>query len=176
MKAYYMLIITITLSITLLSCQGPQGDADPVGPQGATGENGKNGSDGESAYTAFYLIESNDKVTKKDNSWTDYLVTQIEVEKDSSYIEIKLDLSSTGVIDTPEIAFRAKAGSSYSNPTLMKWVTWNAIEKPSFTFLLQNISKGTYTAGIQWNALRGGITTSEFQQENSYNRVIITVY
>lgn len=170
MGKYYKLFFTILLSALSFSCKGPQGDMGPVGPQGL------NGKDGENAYSKFYLIESNDQITKNDNSWTDYLVTNIIIDHDSSNVEIKLDMSAPGVSDSPEIAFRAKIGSTYSNATLMKWVTYNAIEKPSFTFLIQNVSKGTYSAGVQWNALTGGITTSAFQRANAYNRVIIGVY
>ena len=179
MNKYLKMLFFLLLSITLFSCKGPKGDIGLTGPQGENGTNGTNGTDGtngENAYSRLYQIENNDQITKDDNSWTDYLVTDIVVDKDSSDILITVDMSAVGVSGTPEIAFRAKVGDLYSNPTLMKWITYNAIEKPSFTFLLQNINKGTYSAGVQWNALTGGITTSEFQEANSYNRVIITVY
>jgi hypothetical protein len=149
----------------------------------------KNGTldDGEILNTSFickpteknvrkYLIESNDQITKNDNSWTSYLSTNITVDSDASSVFMTLDMSATGVSDGPEIAFRGKLGDSYSNATLVKWVTYNALEKPHFEFLFNNVAKGQYETGVQWNAIKGGITTSQYQQSNSYNRLIIFVF
>lgn len=123
-----------------------------------------------------YLIESNEQITKNDNSWTSYLSTTITVDSDASSVFVTLDMSATGVSGGPEIAFRGKLGDSYSNASLVKWVTYNALEKPHFEFLFNNVGQGQYETGVQWNAMTGAITTSQYQQTNSYNRLIILVF
>jgi hypothetical protein len=122
-----------------------------------------------------YLVESNEQITKSDNSWSDYLKTTVTVDSDSSKINMSLDMSATGVTGSPEIAFRGRLGNLYSTPSLVKWVTYNALEKPHFDFVFLNVKKGTYEVAAQWSALTGGITTSQYQQLNSYNRLIVFV-
>ncbi|WP_146898350.1 hypothetical protein [Adhaeribacter aerolatus] len=123
-----------------------------------------------------YLIESNEQITKMDNNWTDYLTKEIQIVKGNKSVHISLDMSATGVEGTPEIAFRAKVGTQYSNPSLVKWVTYNALEKPHAEFLIENVAAGKYDIGIQWKAITGSITTSQFHQSDSYNRVFIVEY
>lgn len=123
-----------------------------------------------------YLIESNEQIVKNDNSWTSYLTTNITVDKDASSVLVSLDMSATGVQSSPEIAFRGKLGDQYSSASLVKWVTYNALEKPHFDFLFENVTEGQYETGVQWNAITGGITTSQYQQSNSYNRLIVLVF
>lgn len=130
---------------------------------------------GEDVELETFIVENNDQVTKDDNSWSDYLTTEIEVQENGSSVLFILDISATGVSSSPEIAFRSKLDSDFSNPTLIKWITFNALEKGTFTFLMQNVNSGTYTAGVQWNAITGGITTSAHQQDNAFNRLIIVV-
>jgi hypothetical protein len=121
-----------------------------------------------------YMVENNNKITKDDNAWSDYMTTTITVDKNNSNVLIILDLSCTYEIGAC-LAVRAKVGSGYSNPVLNKYTTASTLQKTSFTFLLTNVYAGQHAVSVQWRMLEGHIITSHYYQDHAYNKMIVFV-
>jgi len=123
----------------------------------------------------MYMVEDNTQTTKTSATWEDFLVTNVTLDEESDVL-VCLSFAAGYETGYGEVAFRAKVGTTYSNPSLLEWIGSNRTPPADFSFLIPTVAAGTYSIGIQWYVIAGSITSSFYNQAYAYNRAIISVY
>ena len=127
----------------------------------------------------MYLIEKNTQETLSSTAWADYMTQTITVDKNGANVLFLFSFSQPYEYNSPTVVWRANVGSLYSNSKFTRHATgnWNVLPG-GFSFVIQNVPAGTYTARLQYKFYSGAWAMSSLVNQplsETYNTCIIIV-